>query len=123
MYERIQGNDMYDGATNPPFGYTFNTNNVLPIHTRVGRVPRLRSLSYGECHRTKCQLSPSRVSQHSTGVQQAAAGGVGHTLSQAEKLTITLTSNILRFRHYAEGFFRALQHHMYPSTIRLESPS
>jgi len=47
VYERIEGNDMYDGATNPPFGYTFNTNNVLPIHTRVGRVPRLRFLSYG----------------------------------------------------------------------------
>ena len=29
MYERIQGNDMYNGATNPPFGLSFNTNNVL----------------------------------------------------------------------------------------------
>jgi hypothetical protein len=29
MYERIQGNDMYDGATNPPFGYSLNTTNVL----------------------------------------------------------------------------------------------
>jgi hypothetical protein len=29
MYERIQGNDMYNGATNPPFGYSLNVNNVL----------------------------------------------------------------------------------------------
>ena len=29
MYERIQGNDMYNGATNPPFGNSFATNNVL----------------------------------------------------------------------------------------------
>jgi Carboxypeptidase regulatory-like domain len=29
MYERIQGNDMYNGATNPPFGYALNVNNVL----------------------------------------------------------------------------------------------
>ena len=29
MYERIQGNDMYNGATNPPFGYTLGTTSVL----------------------------------------------------------------------------------------------
>jgi len=29
MYERIQGNDMYNGATNPPFGNSFATNYVL----------------------------------------------------------------------------------------------
>jgi hypothetical protein len=29
MYERIQGNDMYNGATNPPFGDSYGTNNVL----------------------------------------------------------------------------------------------
>lgn len=29
MYERIQGNDMYNGATNPPFGYSLGTTNVL----------------------------------------------------------------------------------------------
>jgi hypothetical protein len=28
MYERIQGNDMYNGATNPPFGATVQFNNV-----------------------------------------------------------------------------------------------
>jgi len=28
MYERIQGNDMYNGATNSPFGATVNFNNV-----------------------------------------------------------------------------------------------
>jgi len=28
MYERIQGNDMYDGATDPPFSANYNTNNV-----------------------------------------------------------------------------------------------
>jgi len=29
MYERVQGNEQYNGATNPPFGATFNLNNVL----------------------------------------------------------------------------------------------
>jgi hypothetical protein len=29
MYERVQGNDMYNGATNPPFGATVPLNNVL----------------------------------------------------------------------------------------------
>ncbi len=28
MYERVQGNDMYNGATNPPFGETVSFNNV-----------------------------------------------------------------------------------------------
>jgi hypothetical protein len=28
MYERIQGNDMYNAATNPPWGYGLNVNNV-----------------------------------------------------------------------------------------------
>lgn len=29
MYERIQGNDMYNAATNPPFDYNLNVTNVL----------------------------------------------------------------------------------------------
>jgi len=29
MYERIQGNDMYNGATNPPFGYALGTSDVF----------------------------------------------------------------------------------------------
>ncbi len=29
MYERIQGNDMYNGATNPPFGYSLGATDVL----------------------------------------------------------------------------------------------
>ncbi len=29
MYERVQGNDVYNGATNPPFGTTASFNNVL----------------------------------------------------------------------------------------------
>ena len=29
MYERVQGNDMYNGATNPPYGYSLGQSNVL----------------------------------------------------------------------------------------------
>jgi hypothetical protein len=41
MYERIQGNDMYDGAQNPPFGYALGTSNVLLSDPHVHGVEEL----------------------------------------------------------------------------------
>ena len=73
MYERIQGNDMYDGATNPPFGYALGASNVLfQIPTLPGPEVRLPSQS---CRQESLELTRNilrrRVSQFSLGVQQA----------------------------------------------------
>ena len=78
MYERIQGNDMYNGATNVPFDATANFNNVLLSnpHTSTATnntmavpivVPTLTGID-----KTRYKL-PS-VYQYSGGIQQSIAG-------------------------------------------------
>jgi hypothetical protein len=76
MYERIQGNDMYNGATNPPFGYSLGASNVLlsDPHVQWGggtvTVPIVPASVTGiNGH----YPSPS-ASQYSAGVQQQIAG-------------------------------------------------
>ncbi len=73
MYERIQGNDMYNAATNVPWDYTLNTNNVLfsDPHTNVTggtiTVPIVVSGVTGLAAKYKVPTSY----QYSLGVQQA----------------------------------------------------
>jgi len=73
MYERIQGNDMYDGATNPPFGYSFGTNDVLfsnPHTTWTGSTITVPIVP-GSVTGPNINYPPPRVSQYSAGVQQS----------------------------------------------------
>jgi len=74
MYERIQGNDMYNGATNPPFGYALGVSNVLFSDPHVLAngsgsisVPIVPAGVVG----INRDYPPPRVSQYSAGVQQA----------------------------------------------------
>jgi hypothetical protein len=75
MYERIQGNDMYNGATNPPFGYAFGTTNVLLAnpHTAWGgstiTVPIVPAGVVG----INQNYPAPRTSSYSVGVQRAVA--------------------------------------------------
>ena len=74
MYERIQGNDMYNGATNPPFGYSLGTNNVLlqdPHVTWSGGAITVPIVPAGVVGINRNYPPPS-VSQYSFGIQQAA---------------------------------------------------
>ncbi|MBV9625405.1 MAG: carboxypeptidase regulatory-like domain-containing protein [Acidobacteria bacterium] len=76
MYERIQGNDMYNGATNPPFGYSLGTTDVLLAnpHTQWSggsiTVPIVPASVTG----INQNYPAPRVSQYSAGVQQALFG-------------------------------------------------
>ena len=73
MYERIQGNDMYNGATNPPFGYALGQNNVLlsdPHFTWSGNQITVPIVPAGVVGINR-SYPPPRVSQFSAGVQQA----------------------------------------------------
>jgi len=75
MYERIQGNDMYDGATNAPFGYSLGTTNVLLSNPHTGwsgstiTVPIVPS---GVVAPYSYYPAP-RTSSYSAGVQRAVA--------------------------------------------------
>lgn len=85
MFERIQGNDMYDAAGTPPFSANFNSNNVLldDPHTLVsggavttpilvnGNITGLEQFNY---------KNPT-VYQYSLGVQQALGGNAIAELS------------------------------------------
>ncbi len=73
MYERIQGNDMYNAATNPPFGYSLGTSNVMlddPHNTWTGGTITVPIVPSGVVGINKEYPAP-RVSQFSIGVQQA----------------------------------------------------
>ncbi len=77
MYERIQGNDMYNGATNPPFGDSYNTNNVL-LSNPAQSIPTGSAVSSstipiipGSVTGINSYYPPPRTSQYSAGVQQA----------------------------------------------------
>lgn len=74
MYERIQGNDMYNGATNPPFGYSLNTNNVLfddPHKLANGSGAITVPIVPAGVTGINQSYPPPRTSQYSAGVQQA----------------------------------------------------
>ena len=73
MYERIQGNDMYNGATNPPFGYSLGTSNVLlsdPHTTWTGGTVTVPIVPSGVVGINQNYPTP-RASQYSLGVQRA----------------------------------------------------
>ena len=73
MYERIQGNDMYNGATNPPFGYSLSTSNVLlsdPHTTWTGGTVTVPIVPSGVVGINQYYPTP-RTSQYSLGVQRA----------------------------------------------------
>jgi len=72
MYERIQGNDMYNGATNPPFGYALGASNVLlsnPHDTWTGGTITVPIVPAGVVGINRSYPAP-RISQYSAGVQQ-----------------------------------------------------
>ena len=75
MYERIQGNDMYDDATNPPFGYSLNTTNVLlsnPHNNFTGGTITVPIVPASVTGLSQNYPAP-RTSQFSLGVQQQIA--------------------------------------------------
>jgi len=75
MYERIQGNDMYNGATNSPFGATVSFNNVslsnpnLSLLTGQTLVAPITVNSITGLNQTDYKAPTSN--QYSIGVQQA----------------------------------------------------
>lgn len=74
MYERIQGNDMYNGATNPPFGYSLNVNNVLfsnPHQAANGSGAITVPIVPGSVVGINRSYPAPRTSSYSLGVQQA----------------------------------------------------
>jgi len=94
MYERIQGNDMYNGATNPPFGYSLNENNVLfsdPHVTWAGGTISVPIVPAGVVGINK-NYPPPRVSQYSAGVQQAIGANT--------VLSVSYVGNVGRHQSY-----------------------
>jgi hypothetical protein len=88
MYERIQGNDMYNGATNPPFGYSLGASNVLfsdPHFTWAGSQITVPIVPAGVVGINQKYPAP-RVSQFSVGVQQAVGSKAVFSVSYVGSL-------------------------------------
>ena len=96
MYERIQGNDMYNAATNPPFGYSLNTGStgvsLSNPHDQLNggaiTVPILTSSVTGLTQHYKVPTTYS----YSAGVQQA--------LGRNAVLSLTYVGNQSRYQSY-----------------------
>jgi carboxypeptidase family protein len=96
MYERIQGNDMYNAATNPPFGYSLNTGGTGvslsdPHNQLTGgtiTVPILTSSVTGLNQHYKVPTSYS----YSAGVQQA--------VGKNAVLSVSYVGNQNRYQSY-----------------------
>ena len=94
MYERIQGNDMYDGAQNPPFGYALGTSNVLlsdPHNQWGGGAITIPIVPAGVTGINSKYPAP-RSSQFSAGVQQQ--------LSANTVLSVSYVGNVERHQSY-----------------------
>jgi hypothetical protein len=88
MYERIQGNDMYNGATNPPFGYSLGTNNVLfsnPHFTWSGAQITVPIVPAGVVGINQNYPAP-RTSSYSAGVQRAVGAKAVFSVSYVGSL-------------------------------------
>ena len=88
MYERIQGNDMYNGATNPPFGYSLGATNVLfsdPHTTQTGSTITVPIVPTGVVGINQNYPTP-RTSQYSAGVQQQLGGNAVLSVSYVGSL-------------------------------------
>jgi hypothetical protein len=110
MYERIQGNDMYDGATNTPFNASPTLNNVSltnpGLQLENGSVITPASLPILAVGQTGIAVKypPPRVSQYSIGVQQALnsrtvlsvsyVGSVGRDLSYRQEINLPPITSI-----------------------------
>ena len=96
MYERIQGNDMYNAATNPPFGYSLNSGGTgvsfADPHNQLAggaiTVPILTSSVTGLTQHYKVPTSYS----YSVGVQQA--------IGKNAVLSLSYVGNQNRFQSY-----------------------
>jgi hypothetical protein len=83
MYERVQGNDMYNGATNPPFGYSLGASNVLfsdPHFQWGGSQITVPIVPAGVVGINK-NYPPPRNTQYSVGVQQAIGNNAVFSVS------------------------------------------
>jgi Carboxypeptidase regulatory-like domain len=115
MYERIQGNDMYNAATNPPYGYSLNSNNVLlsdPHTTWQGGTITVPIVPAGVTGINQYYPSP-RVSQYSLGIQQQVStklvfsgsyvGSVARHLSYWQEINLPDPSQLASLTNTAKG--------------------
>jgi len=94
MYERIQGNDMYNAATNPGFGYSLNTNYV--------------SLSNPHNSITGAAISVPIVPASVTGINQSYkvptsysySAGVQQAIGKNAVLSVSYVGNQNRYQSY-----------------------
>ena len=100
MYERIQGNDMYDGATNTPFNASPTLNGVSldnpGLNLSNGSVISATNLPILAVGQTGIALKypPPRISQYSIGVQQA--------LSSRTVLSVSYVGSLGRHQSYRQ---------------------
>jgi len=100
MYERVQGNDMYNAANNSPFNVNLNINNVLLSNPHVGAVAGSGSITAGSVIPVSSIVGLNRQYkvptsyQYSLGVQQSLGGNA--------VLGISYVGNQNRWQSYSQ---------------------
>ena len=87
MYERVQGNDMYNAANNSPFNVNLNINNVLLSNPHVGAIAGSGSINAGSVIPVSSIVALNKEYkvptsyQYSLGVQQSLGGNAVFQIS------------------------------------------
>jgi hypothetical protein len=100
MYERIQGNDMYNAATNSPFDVNLNINNVLIDNPQLSALAGGGSVSAATTIPVSSIVGLNRTYKVPTSYQFSA--GVQQALGRNAVFSISYVGNQNRFQSYSQ---------------------
>ena len=100
MYERIQGNDMYNSANNNPFNVNLNINNVLFSNPHVGALPGSGTITAGSVIPVSSIVGLTRNYKVPTSYQYSL--GVQQSLGANAVFSVSYVGNQNRWQSYSQ---------------------
>jgi hypothetical protein len=100
MYERIQGNDMYNAANNSPFNVSLNINNVLFSDPHVGASPGSGTITAGSVIPVSAIVGLTKQYKVPTSYQYSL--GVQQSLGQNAVFSVSYVGNQNRWQSYSQ---------------------
>jgi uncharacterized membrane protein len=100
MYERIQGNDMYNAANNSPFNVNLNINNVLFSNPHVGANPSSGTITAGSVIPVSSLVGLNKQYKVPTSYQYSL--GLQQSLGRSAVFSLSYVGNQNRWQSYSQ---------------------